>query len=132
MLTKEIGTLCWPDGVDIAPETLYHEATGEPLPAWMKSEKQWHEALVRLPLDVSFQARLIRRAPPPNFRAYLSMVSRNLNTFIEEGKVVGISILNFKKRLKRGRSEVRGIITISGSVLRIASTIFVLRSGLNP
>ena len=38
-VNKEIGTLCWPDGVDIAPETLYHEATGEPLPAWMKSEK---------------------------------------------------------------------------------------------
>ena len=38
-VNKEIGTLCWPDGVDIAPETLYHEATGEPLPAWMQSEK---------------------------------------------------------------------------------------------
>lgn len=38
-VSKEIGTLCWPDGVDIAPETLYHEATGEPLPAWMKPEK---------------------------------------------------------------------------------------------
>jgi len=36
---KEIGTLCWPEGLDIAPETLYHEATGEPLPPWMKSEK---------------------------------------------------------------------------------------------
>src|SRR3989304_3294471 len=34
-VNKEIGTLCWPDGLDIAPETLYHEATGEPLPAWM-------------------------------------------------------------------------------------------------
>lgn len=38
-VNKEIGTLCWPDGVDIAPETLYHEATGEPLPAWMSHEK---------------------------------------------------------------------------------------------
>ena len=38
-VNKEIGTLCWPDGVDIAPETLYHEATGEPLPAWMDPEK---------------------------------------------------------------------------------------------
>ncbi len=34
-INKELGVLCWPDGVDIAPETLYHEATGEPLPAWM-------------------------------------------------------------------------------------------------
>jgi CO dehydrogenase/acetyl-CoA synthase gamma subunit (corrinoid Fe-S protein) len=38
-VNKEIGTLCWPDGVDIAPETLYHEATGEPLPSWMTKEK---------------------------------------------------------------------------------------------
>lgn len=38
-VNKEIGTLCWPDGLDIAPETLYHEATGEPLPAWMRPEK---------------------------------------------------------------------------------------------
>jgi len=38
-VNKEIGALCWPDGLDIAPETLYHEATGEPLPAWMRPEK---------------------------------------------------------------------------------------------
>ena len=38
-VNKEVGTLCWPDGLDIAPETLFHEATGEPLPAWMKPEK---------------------------------------------------------------------------------------------
>ncbi|MBI4690063.1 MAG: DUF2442 domain-containing protein [Nitrospirae bacterium] len=38
-VNKEIGTLCWPDGVDIAPETLYHEATREPLPAWATPEK---------------------------------------------------------------------------------------------
>ena len=34
-VNKELGVLCWPDGLDIAPETLYHAATGEPLPAWM-------------------------------------------------------------------------------------------------
>jgi hypothetical protein len=39
-INKELGVLCWPDGVDIAPETLYHKATGEPLPAWMTAEKQ--------------------------------------------------------------------------------------------
>ena len=38
-VNKEIGTLCWPEGLDIAPETLYHEATGEPLPAWTRPEK---------------------------------------------------------------------------------------------
>lgn len=34
-VNDELGILCWPDGVDIAPETLYSKATGEPLPAWM-------------------------------------------------------------------------------------------------
>ncbi len=38
-IDKEWGVLCWPDEVDIAPETLYSEVTGEPLPVWMKSEK---------------------------------------------------------------------------------------------
>ncbi|MBI4390113.1 MAG: DUF2442 domain-containing protein [Nitrospinae bacterium] len=37
-VNKEAGTLCWPDNVDIAPETLYHEATDEPLPSWMTAE----------------------------------------------------------------------------------------------
>jgi hypothetical protein len=35
---KEIGVLCWPDGLDIAPETIYSKATGEPLPEWMTAE----------------------------------------------------------------------------------------------
>jgi len=39
-VNKELGVLCWPDGLDIAPETLYHRATGEPLPAWITAEKQ--------------------------------------------------------------------------------------------
>jgi hypothetical protein len=38
-INKEIGVLCWPDDVDIAPETLYHETTGEPLPLWTISGK---------------------------------------------------------------------------------------------
>lgn len=39
-VNKELGVLCWPDGLDIAPETLYHQATGEPLPAWMTEKKK--------------------------------------------------------------------------------------------
>ena len=37
-INKELGVLCWPDGVDVAPETLYSEATGEPLPEWVITE----------------------------------------------------------------------------------------------
>jgi hypothetical protein len=37
-IDHELGVLCWPDDLDIAPETLYSRATGEPLPAWMKPE----------------------------------------------------------------------------------------------
>lgn len=33
-IDPEIKALCWPGGIDIAPETLYHLATGEPLPVW--------------------------------------------------------------------------------------------------
>jgi hypothetical protein len=35
-VNKELGTLTWGDEVDIAPETLYAEATGSPLPDWME------------------------------------------------------------------------------------------------
>lgn len=38
-INKEAGVLCWPGDLDIAPETLYHEATGEPLPEWMKEDE---------------------------------------------------------------------------------------------
>jgi len=38
-INKELGVLCWPDDLDIAPETLYHEATGEPLPEWMRTDE---------------------------------------------------------------------------------------------
>jgi hypothetical protein len=32
------GALSWGDGeIDIAPETLYHKATGKPYPEWMES-----------------------------------------------------------------------------------------------
>ena len=33
------GVLSWDEGkIDIAPETLYHRATGEPYPQWMETE----------------------------------------------------------------------------------------------
>lgn len=32
---SELGVLTWEGGVDVAPETLYAEATGSPLPDWM-------------------------------------------------------------------------------------------------
>ena len=44
-INKEIGVLCWPDEVDIAPETLYHEATGEPLPEWMRTNENKKKAI---------------------------------------------------------------------------------------
>ena len=34
-VNDELGVLAWGDDLDIAPETLYTEATGEPLPRWM-------------------------------------------------------------------------------------------------
>jgi len=37
-VNEELGTLTWGDEIDIAPETLYAEATGGGLPHWMESE----------------------------------------------------------------------------------------------
>jgi hypothetical protein len=34
-VNEELGTLTWGDEIDVAPETLYAEATGAPLPDWM-------------------------------------------------------------------------------------------------
>lgn len=36
---EELGVLTWGDEVDIAPETLYAEATNSPLPDWMESKQ---------------------------------------------------------------------------------------------
>jgi hypothetical protein len=38
-INKELGVLAWGDDLDVAPETLYAEATGEPLPEWMVAEE---------------------------------------------------------------------------------------------
>ncbi len=35
----ELGALTWGDEIDIAPETLYAEATGAALPDWMTKEE---------------------------------------------------------------------------------------------
>ena len=34
-INRELGVLTWSDEIDIAPETLYAEATKTPLPGWM-------------------------------------------------------------------------------------------------
>lgn len=39
-INKELGVLTWGNEIDIAPETLYAEATGTALPAWMKPGKK--------------------------------------------------------------------------------------------
>ena len=39
-INKELGILTWGNDIDIAPETLYAEATGTPLPAWTNPEKE--------------------------------------------------------------------------------------------
>jgi len=37
-INQELGALTWRDEIDIAPETLYAEATGRGLPEWMEPE----------------------------------------------------------------------------------------------
>jgi hypothetical protein len=37
-VNEELGTLAWGDEIDIAPETLYAEATGSSLSDWMTKE----------------------------------------------------------------------------------------------
>jgi len=39
-INKELGVLTWQDEIDIAPETLYAQATGTPLPAWMGNKRK--------------------------------------------------------------------------------------------
>jgi hypothetical protein len=39
-VNHELGVITWDDEIDVAPETLYSEATGEPLPQWMQEESR--------------------------------------------------------------------------------------------
>jgi hypothetical protein len=39
-INKELGVLTWADELDIAPETLYAEATGTRLPSWMGEQEK--------------------------------------------------------------------------------------------
>ena len=39
IVDEELGTLTWSDEIDIAPETLYAEATGASLPDWMMKKE---------------------------------------------------------------------------------------------
>lgn len=36
-VNRELGTLTWQREIDVAPETLYSEATGASLPDWMET-----------------------------------------------------------------------------------------------
>lgn len=38
-VSQDLGTIVWGDEVDVAPETLYSEATGSPLPDWMEADE---------------------------------------------------------------------------------------------
>ncbi len=42
-VNKELGVLTWDDKIDVAPEVLYSESTGEALPEWMQEESAMEE-----------------------------------------------------------------------------------------
>lgn len=42
-INEELGVITWDDEIDVAPEILYSEATGEPLPDWMHHESEIRE-----------------------------------------------------------------------------------------
>ncbi len=39
-VSEELGTLTWGNEVDVAPETLYAEATATGLPSWMEPDEE--------------------------------------------------------------------------------------------
>ena len=40
-INGELGVITWGEAVDVAPEILYTEATGEPLPGWMAESENF-------------------------------------------------------------------------------------------
>ena len=42
-VNEELGVITWGEEIDIAPEIIYSEATGEPLPHWMQQESEMRE-----------------------------------------------------------------------------------------
>jgi hypothetical protein len=42
-VNQELGVLTWNDEIDVAPEVLYSDATGETLPDWMQEESEMRE-----------------------------------------------------------------------------------------
>ena len=46
-------------------------------------------------------------------KGYMKDIGNDVWERIEDGEVTGISILNFKKRLKKGKSEVRLPLSVS-------------------
>ena len=38
-INEELGVLTWANEIDIAPETIYAEATGSQLPKWMRKKE---------------------------------------------------------------------------------------------
>ena len=39
-VNRELGVVTWDDEIDIAPETVYSQATGSLLPEWMEPDEQ--------------------------------------------------------------------------------------------
>jgi hypothetical protein len=45
IIDPEVFVLKWPNNVDIAPEEIYSEATGEPLPRWMTDSDKYENVV---------------------------------------------------------------------------------------